>query len=149
VSARAASESHAYPSAPRVAVGTVVFKDGAVLLVLRRDPPNEGRWAIPGGRVELGETLQQAAEREVLEETGVRVRAGRPVYVFDRVDRDEDGRVRYHYVIADLLAEFLEGRPRARDDALEARWIEPAALAALDVSETTLDLLRNTLGFGG
>lgn len=131
-----------------MAVGAVVVKDEAVLLVRRRQPPNLGLWAIPGGSVELGETLQEAAEREILEETGIRVRAGAPVYVFDTVDRDEAGRVRYHYVIADLMAEYVGGEPTAGDDALEARWITPGELGSLAVSATTADLLRNTLGFG-
>jgi ADP-ribose pyrophosphatase len=136
-----------YPAAPRAAVGAVVIHGGRVLLVCRRDPPNAGQWAIPGGSVHLGETLAEAAEREVLEETGVRVRAGRPVYAFDRVVRDADGRVRHHYVIVDLLAEYLEGEPVAGDDALEARWLSPQEIAALPVNDTTLDLLRTAAGF--
>lgn len=139
---------HVYPAQPVVAVGAVVIHGGAVLLVRRREPPNQGLWAVPGGSVELGETLQEAAAREVLEETGVRIRGGRPVYVFDAVHRDAAGRVRYHYVVADVLGEYLGGEPAARDDALDARWVGAAELDSLAVSETTLDLLRNTLRFG-
>ena len=143
-------ESHAerYPDGPRVAVGAVVFKDAAVLLVRRGKAPNDGLWAIPGGSVKLGETLQQAAEREILEETSIRVRAGPPVYVFDVVERDLDGRVRYHYVIADLLAEYVYGSPQASDDALEARWITPDELQTLPVSKTTTELLQTKFAFG-
>ena len=137
-----------YPDGPRVAVGAVVFKDGAVLLVRRGKAPNHGLWAIPGGSVRLGETLQQAAERELLEETNVRVRAGSPVYIFDVVDRDVSGRVRYHYVIADLLAEYIDGRPAPNDDALEARWITPGELHTLPVSDTTTELLQTKFAFG-
>ena len=136
-----------YPDAPRPAVGAVVLHQGRVLLVRRRDPPHAGQWAIPGGSVALGESLAEAAEREVREETGVRVRAGRPVYAFDRVDRDEAGRVRHHYVIVDLLAEYVSGEPAAGDDALEARWLTPEEVAALPVNATTLDLLRTAVGF--
>jgi len=139
--------AHEYPERPRVAVGTVVVRDDAVLLVKRKHPPNQGLWAIPGGTVELGETLQEAAERELLEETGVVARAERPIYVFDTIRRDAAQRVRYHYVIADVLARYLAGEPEARDDALEARWVRASELDAMEVSESTLELLRETLGF--
>jgi len=138
----------AYPQSPRVAVGAVVIKDDRVLLVKRRDPPNRAQWAIPGGSVRLGESLQQAAEREILEETGVRIHAGRPVYIFDVIDRDPEGRIRYHYVITDLLAEYLGGEPTPRDDAEDARWLSPLDLYRLPVNATTRDLLENTLKFG-
>jgi len=85
-----------YPPAPRVAVGAVVIRAGSVLLVRRGKAPSDGQWAIPGGSVELGETLQQAAEREILEETGIRIRAGKPVYTFDLIERDRQKRIRFH-----------------------------------------------------
>ncbi len=137
-----------YPSSPRVAIGTVVIHQGAVLLVRRAKAPSEGLWAIPGGSVELGETLIEAAERELLEETGVRVRAGEFCYAFDAVQRDSGGRVQYHYVVVDLRAEYLSGEPRPGDDVLEARWVRPEELDALAVSERTLDLLRRAPDFG-
>ena len=136
-----------YPDLPRVAVGAVVVHDGAVLLVRRGRPPNLGRWAIPGGSVRLGETLTEAAEREILEETGVRIRAAEPVFVFDSVTRDDDGRVAWHYVIVDLAARYLSGEPAGADDALEAAWVRPSELEAMDVSERTLELLADTPGF--
>lgn len=137
-----------YPASPAVAVGAVVRRGDAVLLVRRAKPPSESLWAIPGGSVELGESLQAAAEREILEETGITVRAGQPVYIFDVIDRDPDGRIRYHYVITDLLAEYVSGEPVAGDDALEARWVGPEELHRLPVSATTLELLEGGLGFG-
>ncbi len=137
-----------YPEYPRVAIGTVVIRDGAVLLVRRAKPPSEGLWAIPGGSVELGETLQQAAERELFEETGVRARAANPCYAFDAVHKDPDGGVRFHYVVVDLRADYVSGEPQPRDDVLEARWVRPHELAAMAVSERTLDLLRNAPDFG-
>jgi len=139
-------EGARYPDAPRAAVGAVVVRDGRVLLVLRRNPPSAGQWAIPGGRVRLGESLAAAAEREVLEETGVTVRASRPVFAFDAIDRDEDGRVRYHYVVVDLLAEHVAGEPLAQDDALEAAWLGPGELADRPVNATTRRLLHELLG---
>ena len=96
-----------YPDLPRVAVGAVVFKDKHVLLVRRANSPSRDIWATPGGRIQIGESLQQAAERELLEETGVRVRAGDPVFTFDYIERDVAGKVRFHYVIVDMIADYI------------------------------------------
>ena len=134
------------PSAPVPAVGAVVVHEGAVLLVRRGRAPSRGVWAVPGGRIELGETLAEAAEREVREETGVQVRAGEPVWSFDSVVRDPEGRVAFHYVIVDLLADYVAGEPRAGDDALAARWARPEDLAGMMVSPPTLELLGR-IGF--
>ena len=135
-----------YPVAPVPAVGAVVVHDGSVLMVRRGKAPSRGVWAVPGGRVELGETLAAATEREVREETGVEVRAGEPIWSFDSVIRDDEGRIAYHYVIVDLLADYVAGTPRARDDALEARWVRPEELSRLLVSKPTLELLER-IGF--
>ena len=137
-----------YPAQPRVAVGAVVFSQGRVLLIERGKAPSAGVWAIPGGSVRLGETLAQAAERETWEETGVRVRAAQPVFTFETIETDGDGRVRYHYVIVDLAAEYLGGEPSASSDAAAARWVAPAELAQLNVNCTTIKLLRELYGFG-
>ncbi|MBT8419663.1 MAG: NUDIX hydrolase [Gammaproteobacteria bacterium] len=134
--------SHSYPTEPIVAVGAVVFKGESVLLIRRGQPPNQDLWAVPGGCIRLGETLQAAAEREIWEETGIRIRARHPIYIFDVVDKDEQGRIRYHYVITDLLADYLSGSPRAGDDALEARWVTPEEIDSLPMSEETMKLLR-------
>jgi 8-oxo-dGTP diphosphatase len=131
-----------YPDAPRVGVGAVVTRDGHVLLVKRGKAPSQGVWAIPGGRVELGETLQQAAERELLEETGITVCAGSPIYTFDVILRDDDGHVRFHYVIVDLLAEYVGGEARPGDDAPEVGWVTAQEIDTLPVYPATLDLLR-------
>jgi 8-oxo-dGTP diphosphatase len=139
---------NAFPDHPRVAVGAVVFKAGRVLLVRRGQAPAQGQWAIPGGSVRLGETLQQTAEREILEETGIVIRAGAPLLTFDTIERDADGRVRFHYVIVDLRADYIAGEPIAGDDALEARWVSFPELSQLPVNARTLDLLVNRLEFG-
>ncbi len=136
-----------YPNVPRVAVGAIVVKDGQVLLVRRGQPPSEGLWAVPGGRVELGETLQEAAEREIMEETGLTIRAGRPVYTFDVILRDDAGRVRFHYVIVDLLADYVSGELRPGDDVCEARWVAPEELTGLPVNQTTLEVLKKCVDF--
>ncbi len=138
-----------YPGCPVVAVGAVVFNNGRVLLVRRGQPPSDDLWAIPGGKVRLGESLQAAAEREILEETGLTVRAGRPVHTFDVIERDDRGRVRFHYLIVDLRAEYAGGTVRAGDDAREARWIGPDEIRRLTVSPQTIDLLQREFGFGG
>ncbi|HNU84201.1 MAG: NUDIX hydrolase [Pseudomonadota bacterium] len=131
-----------YRELPRVGVGAIVIHEGKILLVKRASPPGKGFWAIPGGLVELGETVREAAERELLEETGVKVRAGEVFCVFDFIDRDVAGGIRYHYVIVDFLADYLGGEPRAADDASEARWVPPEEASALNLSPATRRLLR-------
>jgi 8-oxo-dGTP diphosphatase len=131
-----------YPDAPQVAVGAIVVRDGRVLLVRRGHPPSEGLWAIPGGSVELGETLQEAAEREIMEETGLTIRAGEPVHTFDVILRDAAGRVQFHYVIVDLLADYVRGEVHSGDDARDARWVTSGELEKLAVNQTTLELLK-------
>lgn len=133
---------------PRASVGAVVFREGAVLLVLRGRPPCAGEWAIPGGKLQWGETLQEGAEREVLEETGVRIRAGAPVFAFDLFERGPEGDCRQHHVVIDLEAEYLGGEPIGRDDALEARWVRAEELDQLRLNATTRQLLRDRYGMG-
>lgn len=137
-----------YPERPIVAVGAVVFKDHRVLLVRRGNPPSANVWAIPGGRVNLGETLVQAAEREIREETGILIRAGRPVYTFDVVCRDDNDHVQYHYVIVDLEGKYIGGEPCPGDDALDARWVSAQELRHMDVSPITREILKDLYGFG-
>ncbi|HPQ59990.1 MAG TPA: NUDIX hydrolase [Syntrophales bacterium] len=136
-----------YPDYPRVGVGAIVIEKERVLLVRRGIPPSLGLWAIPGGSVEIGETLKEAAEREILEETGVRVEADRPVYSFDFIERDENGEIRFHYVIVDLMARYAGGEVRAADDAADAKWLTWKEIESLPVSPNTLRVLR-AVGFG-
>jgi ADP-ribose pyrophosphatase len=145
---RQSKQKNDYPGNPRVAVGAVVFKDECVLLVRRGQPPAQDLWAIPGGSVVIGETLQEAAEREILEETGIQIRASKPIYTFDVIDRDAAGKVRFHYVIVDLVADYVRGEPAPGDDALEARWVSDREINGLEVSPATLKLLKTMFGFG-
>ena len=145
---RISKSKNDYPDHPRVAVGAVVFKEDRILLVRRGQPPAEDSWAIPGGSVDIGETLQQAAEREIKEETGIRIRASKPIYTFDVIERDESGGIRFHYVIVDLSADYVSGEPSAGDDAVEARWISAEEIKTLPVNKTTLTLLQNKFHFG-
>jgi len=130
-----------------VGVGAVVFHDGAVLLVQRRNPPCADEWAIPGGKVRLGETLQQAAEREILEETGIHINAGKPIYAFDLIENDASGQVVWHYAIIDLQAEYIDGEIQAADDAGAAAWFKPEELDRVTVNATTLKLLQTQFDF--
>ena len=142
-----AKKMNLYPELPRVAVGAIVFRENRVLLVKRGNPPAEEDWAIPGGSVRLGESLQEAAEREILEETGITIRAGAPVYIFDFIDRDETDRVRFHYVIVDLAGEYVSGTLHAGDDALAAKWVGPEEIGRLRVNPKTIELLESRYGF--
>jgi len=137
-----------YPDHPRVAVGAVVFKEERVLLVRRGQPPAEDLWAIPGGSVKIGETLQEAAEREIREETGIQIQAAEPIYTFDVIERDAAGKVRFHYVIVDLAADYVMGNPSPGDDAVEARWVSADEISKLKVSAATVKLLKTQFGFG-
>ncbi|MEW5958568.1 MAG: NUDIX hydrolase [Chloroflexota bacterium] len=139
-----------YPDAPRLAAGAVVTHQDKALLVLRNKAPAKDMWAIPGGSVNLGETLQAAAEREVLEETGLPVKAGEIIYAFEKIERDEAGQIRFHYVILDLAATALDlAQPLTpADDVREVGWFSLADLDRLNlpVSDTTRDLLQKILG---
>lgn len=114
-----------YPDVPLVGVGAVIVQNGRVLLIRRGSEPMKGRWSIPGGLVEVGETLIQATARECLEETGLQVEPVMLIELLDRIHREE-ARVRYHYVIADYLCRVTGGQPRAGSDASAVYWAEPA-----------------------
>ena len=137
-----------YPLRPQIAVGAVVIRENEILLVKRGHPPGEGLWAIPGGRVELGETLQEAAEREIREETGVVIRAKEPVYAFDVIECDAQKHIRFHYVIVDLLADYISGEPNPGSDACDARWIAHPELDELALSTNTRKFLKEEIKFG-
>lgn len=142
------SSAREYPVRPALAVGAVVFKNNKVLLVKRGNPPARGVWAIPGGSVELGETLKTAAEREIFEETGIVIKAGEPIFSFESIHRDDKDRVRFHYYIVDLGASYISGEPVSGDDAMDVGWISRDALGRLDVNPLTLKLLHQVFNFG-
>ena len=142
-------QTTSYPQSPKVAVGAVVFKDQRVLLVQRGKPPAAGFWAIPGGSVQLGERLQEAAEREIFEEAGIVIKAGEPVFTFDLVERDDQQRVKFHYLIVDVKAEYVSGELQSGDDAVDARWVSAEELKSMQVSSLTVKMLKDCFGFGG
>jgi 8-oxo-dGTP diphosphatase len=127
--------------APQVAVGAIILRNHKILLVKRNKDPNKGQWAIPGGSVKLGETLQKAVEREVREETGLIVKARDPVYTFDLIER-ENRKIRFHYVIVDLMADLMGGKLHPSDDASDARWFHSNEVKDFEVTESTKDFLR-------
>jgi len=132
-----------YPQAPLVGVGAVVVRDGRVLLVRRARPPRQGEWSLPGGLQKLGETVFAAAIREVREETGIDARPVGIVDVVDMIDRDPDGRVRWHYTLVDVVAHWAAGEPVAGCDAAEATWVEAADVAGrVQWSETARIVAR-------
>ncbi len=131
-----------YPERPVPAVAALVFRDGSVLLVKRRDEPNRGRWSPPGGSLEVGETVEEGAARETLEETGVRVRPVRVVGVRDFLDRDGDGQVRWHYILMNVLCDYISGEPYPASDADNARFIPLKELAEYEVTATAQEALE-------
>ena len=114
-----------FPSAPLVGVGAVIVHEGRVLLIRRGKDPLKGRWTLPGGALELGETLIEGAAREALEETGLVVEPVELIELIDRIHRQDD-RVQYHYAIADYLCRVIGGELQAGTDADAARWVERA-----------------------
>src|SRR5713226_697618 len=123
-----------YPDRPIVGVGAVIVRGDRVVLVRRGNEPRRGEWSLPGGVVELGETLRHAAEREAREETGLAVDAGEVLEVFESITPDAAGKMRFHYVLVDFLCRVRSGELRAGGDALEARWVTGEDLPPLKIS---------------
>ena len=140
-----------YPEAPIVGVGAVVIKGTKVLLVRRGNEPLKGEWSLPGGAVELGETLQQGVVREVLEETGLVVVPAGIVEVLDRITQDEvlqdgaSGRVRYHYVLVDFVCHVTGGALREGSDADEVRWVAREELGEYHLAPITVRVIEKAL----
>jgi len=131
-----------YPDRPLIGVGSIIIEDDRVVLVKRAHPPIQGQWSIPGGVLEVGEFVREAAVREAQEETGLIVEPGELLGVFDRVLRDADKRVQYHYVLIDFLCRRIGGELLAASDAAEVRWFTPDELPALNLAEDTLAVIQ-------
>jgi 8-oxo-dGTP diphosphatase len=138
-----------YPDCPRVGVGAVVLDRGRVLLVRRGGQPSSGRWSLPGGLVELGETTADAVRREIREECGIDITVAGLAGVVDRVTRDAEGRVRYHYVLVDYLAFTDTDAVVAGTDAAECRWVEIERVSQLDVTDGLIDMIRRAVALAG
>jgi len=130
-----------YPEQPIVGVGGIIFQDESVLLVKRGGDPAAGQWSIPGGVVDTGETLSDAVVREVREETNIQVEPLALVKILDRIFRDKENRVSYHYVLVDFLCRYTGGEVYPGTDALDARFIPLQDLASWDVIPVTREVI--------
>ena len=122
-----------YPENAMVGVAVVIFRDGRVLMAKRGKEPSKGKWSIPGGKLELGETIYEAARREVREECSVEIDVGDVVDAYDIIIRDTDGTVKYHFVDVYFMAKYTSGEARAQSDVDECRWFTPEEMAGLDM----------------
>jgi ADP-ribose pyrophosphatase YjhB (NUDIX family) len=131
-----------YPELPLVGVGSIIIENDRVLLVKRAHPPIQGQWSIPGGVLEVGELIRDAAIREAREETGLIVEPGELLGVYDRILRNPEKRVQYHYVLIDFLCRVVGGEMQAASDAAEVRWFMREELPALTLAEDTQDVIQ-------
>lgn len=135
--------SREYPPAPLVAVAAVVFDDaGRTLIVERGRPPSQGMWALPGGLLDLGEPVRDGVAREVREETGAEIEIVELVDLFEPIHRDDDGRIRYHFVVIDFWARYRGGEVVAADDVDDVAWVAVAELGGLLMEEATRRVIR-------
>jgi 8-oxo-dGTP diphosphatase len=137
--------SREYPAQPVVGVGGVILQDGQVVLIKRRFDPLAGQWSLPGGRVELGETLHTALVREMLEETGLEVEVGPVIEVFDRIMLDADRHVQYHYVLIDYLCRPIGGTLRHGSDAAAAALVDRGDLHRYQLTAKTTAVIERGL----
>jgi ADP-ribose pyrophosphatase YjhB (NUDIX family) len=137
--------SREYPAEPRVGVGAVILHEGRVLLVKRGRQPSAGKWSLPGGLVHLGETTGEAIRREVAEECALTIRIAGVAGVVDRVVRDADGRVRYHYVLVDYLAYPESGEAVAGSDAADVRWVEVERVDELEITDGLVEMIHRAM----
>jgi 8-oxo-dGTP diphosphatase len=131
-----------FPEIPLVGVGAIIIEDSRVVLVKRAHPPLQAEWSIPGGVLEVGELVRDAAAREAREETGLIVEPGELLGVYDRILRNAEQRVQYHYVLIDFLCRRVGGDLTAASDAAEVRWFTRQELTALKLAEDTADVIR-------
>jgi ADP-ribose pyrophosphatase len=137
-----AKENRWYPQYPMVGVHALVYKEGRVLLAKRAKEPNKGKWSVPGGRLELGETIFEAAKREVREECSVEIEIEHVLDVADAIMRDDNGSVKYHFVVIYLLAKYTGGEAKAQSDAEDCGWFTPEELKRPDMHPYLHDLLK-------
>lgn len=130
-----------FPELPLVGIGAIIIEADRVVLVKRAHPPIQGHWSIPGGVLEVGEMVRDAAIREAREETGLIVEPGELLGVYDRILRDPEHRVQYHYVLIDFLCRAVGGELLAASDADEVQWFTREELPSLNLAEDTFDVI--------
>ena len=135
-----------YPERPIAGVGVVVFRNEEVLLVKRKKDPYKGQWSIPGGKLRLGETLTQAARRELMEETGVEVNELTLIDVIDIIVPDEEAKILYHYIVADYRAHWLSGECSPGDDARDVQWFNLNKLSSISLLDKTKNIILKAVG---
>ena len=140
--------SREYPRYPLVGVGAIVIKDSKILLIRRGAEPNRGKWSIPGGMVEPGEDPDKAALRELQEETGIIGKVLGLFGIYQYVERDNEGRVKYHFLLLDYLVEPIGGEPKASSDAMELRFTGLNEALSLDLTDTARQLIMDLLDSG-
>ena len=139
------ADTRRYPKRPIVGVGAAVFDGASVVLIKRRFEPLQGRWSLPGGGLEVGETLEAGVAREIEEETGLTVFVGPVVEVFDRIMRNNDGRVKYHFVLVDFLCRATGGRLAPGSDGADAVLADPEALGAYGLTKKTEEVISRAV----
>ncbi len=137
-----------FPEVPLIGVGAIIIENARVVLVKRAHPPLQAEWSIPGGVLEVGELVREAAVREAREETGLTVEPLELLGVYDRVLRDSQQRVQYHYVLIDFLCRRVAGELSASSDAAEVRWFTREELAGLNLAEDTMEVILKGLSKG-
>jgi len=135
-----------YPKRPIAGVGVVVFRNEEVLLVKRKKAPYKGQWSIPGGKQRLGETVTKAARRELMEETGVEVNELTLIDVIDIIVPDEEGKILYHYIVADYRAHWLSGECSPGDDAQDVQWFNLNKLGSISLLDKTRKIILKAVG---
>lgn len=143
------SDNRDYPPRPILGIGGIVISNGRALLVKRGKAPLEGSWSIPGGRLEIGETLHEGVVRELSEETGIEARVLNLIEVFESISRDDAGRVQYHFVILDYLCERVGGEARAGSDASELAWVAESDLSKYALTPGALSVLQKAFQKAG
>jgi len=131
-----------YPAKPLVGVGATVFRNDQVLLIRRGNPPLYGDWSLPGGRVKEDEDLKKALRREVREECSIDIKVGDLITEFEYIERDEEERVKYHYVVFDFKARYVSGKLVRASDALEVRWVPLEQLKEFDLTDKVREVIE-------
>jgi mutator protein MutT len=134
--------SREYPRLPIIGVGAIIIKGGKILLIKRGNEPGAGQWTLPGGVVELGESLEEAVRREAFEECGIKIEVKELTGIVERVIRDDEGIIKYHFIIIDYTAQYLKGELKAGSDVTNANWVSLDMLDKYNLTEGLKEFLK-------